>query len=254
MRVLSRQGPVLWSSVALLLMLAVFVRAQSDGRAIIEKAIEASGGARELEKFTAFHARYEGNSYFGAAKVPCRLESFLQWPKQLRTNLDCESADRKKFLLVQVIDGEQAWRSENGQTQQAQGPTLAELRESFYFQRIETLRPLVEKAQFTYTATGERAVNDHAAVGVKVSSPGHRDITLYFDNHSYLLVKSEHWLPDLTGREVFRESVYGDFGDVAGVKQSRSMEIFQDRKKVLEMRLVELTFPDRIDARVFSRP
>ncbi len=254
MRILGPQQRASLLSGALILALAVSVRAQSQGRAIIEKAIEASGGAQELEKLRAIHARYEGNAYFGTSSAPCRLEAFIQWPSQLRTNLECESADRKKFLLVQVVNREQAWRSENGQTEEGQGHTLVELRESFYFQRIETLRPLLRTADFTYTATGDGNVNNHEAVGVRISSPGHRDITLYFDNQSYLLVKSEHWLPDLTGREVFRESVYGDFADVAGFKQARSMEIFQDRQKVLDMKVVDLTFSDRIEARLFSRP
>ncbi len=124
------------------------------------------------------------------------------------------------------MNGQRAWRSENGQTWEAQGPNLIELQEGLYFQRIETLLPLVKE-------TG---------LGLKVSRQGHCEVNLYFDKETGLLVRSAHSLTDLTGKEVFRESVFSDYKEFDGKLQFTKFTVLQDGQRVLDASVIEIEF------------
>jgi len=228
-------------------------RRQDRAHDILAKAVNAAGGADKLGEFKALHAKFEATGSIGAADTPCTLEAFFQWPDQIKTELRCDFKGQK-FILIQVINGEKAWRSENGQTQEAQGHNLTELQEDLYFQRVETLLPLIKDTGYILSPLDEIKVIDRPAVGIKVSSKGRRDINLYFDKETALLVKSEHYLTDLSGKELFRETIFSDYRDLDGSKQFMRMAIYQDSKKVFDAKLIEIKFLVKIDNSVFSRP
>ena len=52
---------------------------------------------------------------------------------------------------------------------------------------LSQVLPLTDKT-YPLTGAGEAKVNDRPAVGVKVTARGHRDVTLYFDKESGLLL------------------------------------------------------------------
>jgi|SRR5262245_15539316 len=226
---------------------------QDRARDILAKAIDAAGGAKKLSEFRALHAKYEATGSLGATDTPCTLEAFFQWPDQLKTELRCDFKGQK-FILIQVINGDKAWRSENGQTQEAQGHNLTELQEDMYFQRIEALLPLIKDPGYILSALDEMKVIDRPAMGIKVSSKGRRDINLYFDKETALLVKSEHYLTDLSGKEIYRETLFSDYRDLDGSKQFMKMAIYQDHKKVFDAKVIEIKLLDKIDNSVFSKP
>ena len=67
---------------------------------------------------------------------------------------------------------------------------LRELQEGGYASWVTTLLPL-KGQEFTLALAGEEKIRDQPAVGVLVSSRGRRDVTLFFDKESRLLVKTE---------------------------------------------------------------
>lgn len=219
-------------------------------RAIIEKAVNALGGKKELDKLKAIHAKFEATGILGDNSAPCTLESWYQYPSRFKTDLRC-NVNGGQYTLIQVINGDQAWRRENGQTRQATGHNFTELQEDLYFQRIEMLKPLISAKGYVLSSLGEIEVDNRPALGVRIASKGKRDIDLYFDKETFLLVKSAHGLTDLTGKELLRETIYSDYRND---KQWMKMVVFQDGKKVLEMKPIEIKFLDKIANSVFARP
>src|SRR5207248_11447730 len=94
---------------------------------------------------------------------------------------------------------------------------------------VATLLPLKDKA-FTLTTIGEVEVEKRPALGVKVSSKGHRDVDLYFDKESGLLVKTETRLKDEGGQEVMAETFLRDYKDVEGTKHAMKFAVHRDGK------------------------
>ncbi len=225
------------------------LQAQDDARGIIERAVKAAGGG----EFKAVHAKYKGTAFINGVRAPCTLEAWFQLPHQLKTVLSYEYLGNRD-TLIQVVNGDKAWRHESGRTQEAAGHVLQELKQSLHVQRVEALAPLLKDQRYALSRLGETSVSDQPAVGVNVTLEGHVDVKLYFDRRTGFLLKSEHWLPDLTGRNVFRESYFTDFKEIDGVKQPTRVIIHQDGTKVLDVEAIELRFPDRIEASVFKKP
>ncbi len=210
----------------------------------------ATGGG---ETFNAVHAKYEGDLFINGVRAPCTLEVWLQLHHQLKTLLRYEYMGKKE-TLIQVVNGDKSWRHESGRTQEATGHVLMELKESFHVQRVEALVPLLKDQRYTLSLLGDTHVSDRPAVGVKVAREGHGDVKLYFDKQTGFLLKSEHWLPDLTGKNVFRESYFTDYKEIDRLKQSTKVVIDQDGVKVLDVKAIELKFLDKIGASEFRKP
>src|SRR5439155_22836546 len=119
-----------------------------------------------------------------------------------------------------VLSGDKGWTRMGDQTNEMDKDAIAEAKEQGYAGWLSTLAPLKDK-QFKLATIGEVKVENRPALGVKVSSKGHRDVDLYFDKETGLLVKSEHRVKDDTsGQEVTEESFPGEYKEVQGTKQA----------------------------------
>jgi hypothetical protein len=105
------------------------------------------------------------------------------------------------------------------------------------------------------SALDETKVDDKPALGILVKSMGHRDVKLYFDKSSGLLVKRQQNVLDPTsGKEVSQEVLFSDYQDKDGVKHYRKITAYRDGKKIIDAKVVELEFFDKLEDKVFSRP
>ena len=119
---------------------------------------------------------------------------------------------------------------------------------------VAGLYPLTDKA-YTLAATGEIKVNDKPALGVKVSAKGHRDVTLYFDKESGMLVKSEHTVKDEgSGQEVQEESFYSEYKEVQGTKQPMKFTVNRDGKLWVQGEASEVHLSEKLDDNAFAKP
>ena len=98
-------------------------------------------------------------------------------------------------------------------------------------------------------------VEKRAALGVKVSSKGHRDVDLYFDKETGLLVKTETRVKmDGSDVEVQEESFASEYKEVQGTKQAMKFTVKRDGKLFVEGEATELTLSEKLDASTFAKP
>jgi len=117
-----------------------------------------------------------------------------------------------------------------------------------------TLIPLKDKA-VNLSTLGEIKVDDRPALGVRVSSKGHRDINLYFDKETHLLVKSEMRVKvEATGMEANQETFYGGHKEVGGIKEPMKFVIKRDGKPYLNAEVEEVRRGEKVDDSVFAKP
>ena len=108
---------------------------------------------------------------------------------------------------------------------------------------------------YTISPLGEIKVNDGAAVGIKVASKGHRDVNLYFDKQSGLMVKRETRALDLQNQqEVSEETFIRDYQDKEGLKTAKKVDVFRDGKKIMEAEILDVKFVDKLDDSQFQKP
>lgn len=239
-------------AIAVLIWLPSLATA-ADPRLIVEKAIKAHGGQERLSRINAVHTKAKGTVRIGV-DVPFTWDITWQAPNRFKMAADL-TAGEATVKLLQGFDGVHGWGSANGLIAPLAGKKLEELQAQTDLRRVLTLHPLLADRSFKLADLGEAMVNSRPARGVGINSAGERDIKLYFDTGSGLLVKLERLVLD-EGKmeEVPQEEFFHDYKDIDGVKTAMKEVWLRAGEKVADLSYTEVSYPRKIDDRAFAQP
>jgi hypothetical protein len=226
---------------------------EDGARALLERAVKALGGEERLARNRAERGKRRGTLFIRDRPTPFVADTLVQLPAQYKSIIEL-SADGQKHLLVHIINGDKMTVTLDGQPQEVGAAALAEMRATMHLQRVSRLLPLLKEGTYQLALLEEVKVHERPALPIRVSQKGNRDITLFFDKETALLVKSEHALDDGHGKEIVQEEHYGDFKEVSGRQQATKVVVYRAGKKVMESVLVEVSYPEKIDEAEFTRP
>jgi hypothetical protein len=246
---------LLFSSLGMCLMLAVPLVAQEvDPRGILEKAVQAHGGEAVLARNTASHSRSKGKIHL-AGGLEFTSEEHVQLPDKFKSVVQIQ-ANGTTLAVTQVFDGTHGWVADGtGRTIDLDEKAIVEIKEILHATRVGNLLAPLRDPTFNLVALGEAKVKEADAVGVRVSCKGRRDVNLYFDKASGLLVKTEaRSLDPVSKQEVNQEKFFSDYRDVEGRKSPRKVAIHNDGKLFLELEIVDLQLLERHEDGTFQRP
>src|SRR5262249_13660389 len=160
---------------------------------------------------------------------------------QKRFIVDAKINDQA-FKLTKVVNGGKGWiKLNDDKAQPMNKEMLAEAQEEMYETHVVTLLPLKDKA-VKLSPLGEAKVQGKDAVGVRVSHKGRRDVNLYFDKASGLLLKSEMTVKNVedgSNKEMTQETLYSDYKEFQGTKQPTKLLAKRDGKRYVEGELSE---------------
>jgi hypothetical protein len=243
-------------TVCAAVIFSTLVRAddEADAKALLDKAIKARGGADTLSKFKAATVKMKGKYYGMGDGIDFTLERSSQFPDRSRVEISGE-ANGQKFSFTQVLQGDKGWNASEGASQELSKEDLAETKENLYAEWVTQLYPLTAK-EYKLAPLGESKVGDKEAIGLKVSRKDHRDINLYFDKKTSLLVKREATIKDMMngGKEVAEEVLYDDYKEKDGVKYPAKVVVNRDGKKYVESETTEYKPAEKIDDKTFEKP
>jgi outer membrane lipoprotein-sorting protein len=214
----------------------------ADARAVIDKAIKAIGGEEKLAKTPASTWSEKGTYYGMGDGMPYTGKYAVQWPNQFRMEIE--------GVFTIVLNGDQAWM--NGQDMEKE--QIGEHKEGHYTGWVSTLLPLKDPA-FKLTLLPETKVDNKSAVGVKVSRQGHRDVNLFFDKETGLLVKTatRAKAEEQGGKEVNQETYYQNYKEADGVKTPMKIVVKRDDKPYVEAEISDLKRSPKLDDKLFSK-
>lgn len=244
---------MLWAIVASFTFLPTLAAADDAVQAVVAKAIAAHGGEAKVAKLKAMQWGGEMR-----ATVPGMGEMTVTWKQTWRLPdhvRDVQEMDLKgaKFVKIQVSAGDRFWVSTNGRTQELKDEMRTKMQEEMYPEVFDKLIPLTDK-KYVLSSIDEMKVAGEPAAGIKVASKGHRDVKLYFDKDSGLLVKRENQIANEKGELVRLELFYSDFKEFEGVKLYRKAEAFTDGNKFADITITEIKFFDKLGDDVFAKP
>ncbi|HEV3444277.1 MAG TPA: hypothetical protein VG099_06515 [Gemmataceae bacterium] len=222
---------------------------QAEGKRIIDKAIEAHGGAPKLMKFMAASWKGKGTFRQGADVQEFTGHYAVQFPVKSRFDI---TGGNGRF--VSVLNGNKGWARFGDDTQELDMAALEEMKENLYAMWLTTLTPLSDKS-FLLTPQGESKSAERPVLGVKIAQKGHRDVLLYFDKDTWLLAKSSTKAKNvfLGGLEFEAEDTYSDYKEFDGVK--RAMKMKQVRgKMVVEITFSDYKLCDKLSDELFVKP
>jgi len=223
------------------------VCADDQAKDIIAKAIKAAGGEDSLAKHNIVTFKETGIYYGMGDGIPYSGKYAIQRPDKFRMEIE--------GVFTLVSNGDKGWMSNMGQTNEMNKEQLAEQKNSHHASNVATLLPLKDK-EYSLTTLGESKLGDKAAVGVRVSRKGYRDVELFFDKNSNLLLKSK-WqakAEELGGQEVTQEAFYQNHKDVDGAKIPMKIAIMRDGKKYVEADVSDYKVEAKLDDALFGKP
>jgi hypothetical protein len=238
-----------------LLVCATLACAEEKPKAIIARAIEAQGGKAKVAKLRTMRIKAEG-TLVPAPDQPAiefTVEDTWRMPNQYKST-STFAVKGKKITQVQTIDGESGWSQIGGEAHDLPKEDLAEMKEQKYAEDLDRLGFLEDKA-VEMSVLDEIKVDGKPAVGVLLKSKGHRDVKLFFDKASGLLVKREQRILDPDSKkEIAQEVVFGDYEEKDGLKHYKKITAYRDGKKFIEAKVTEIEFFDKLDDKVFAKP
>jgi len=238
-------------SAGILLGLSAFAVRGAEPQAVIDKAIKAFGGEEKLGK-KAGQAKSKGMIEI-AGPVKFTQEVSFQLPDKFKETLDMDIMGQKVNVIT-VYNGKDAWVNANGTAVALNDKQIAEMKEAANMMRIGRLIFLKEK-QHELSPLGEANVEGKPADGVKVATKGFRDINLYFDKQSGLLVKVERQAFDfMNNQEVTEERIITEYQEVDGTKVPKKVLVNRNGKKFMDVEVQEYKTLDGLDDSEFAKP
>lgn len=241
---------------SLLILLAPALAAADDpARALVETAVKAHGGPDKVAKLRSMRLKAEGTIELapGQPGIDFTIEDVWQMPDKYRT----ASAFNVMGMAVtqtQAINGDTGWAAVNERVADMPKEALAEMREQRYAEDLDRLGFLADKG-VELSVLDEIKVGGKPAAGVLVKARGHRDVKLYFDKATGLLVRREHQVLDPGANKRVDQAVeFTDHADVDGVKHYKTITAYRDGKKFIAAKVTKVEFLDKVDPKLFAKP
>src|SRR5436190_1878197 len=107
---------------------------QADARGVVDRAIQAAGGAEALARHNAATWKEKGTYYGMGSAVPYTGSYAVQWPDRFRMEVD--------GVFTIVLDGDKGWVRANDETKDMTPQQLREQQAEHYAGWVTTLLPL----------------------------------------------------------------------------------------------------------------
>jgi hypothetical protein len=239
-------------TAALVLALTQPAPAQEELQAVLDKAIKAHGGAEKLAKAKGVRTKSKGTVDV-AGGISFTEESTILLAGKIKMVQDLDVMGQKVNVTI-VFDGTKGWIDANGQVMEMDDKLMGLMKDAVYQMKIGRLMLLKDKS-VQLAPLGEIKVNERPAVGVKLSTKGHKDVNIYFDKETGLTAKVEHRTLDyMSGQEVAEERIILEYQDIDGQKTPKKVLVNRDGKKFVEAEVVEAKFLDDIADSEFAKP
>jgi hypothetical protein len=219
---------------------------------ILDKAIAAMGGEAKLARAKAAHWRARGTLHRApGGPVSFTGEWWLQLPGQMKIALQLDKGGASRVTL---LDGDRGWITGPEGTQEMSLDQVTLAKEGLYLEELTFIVPLRGPA-FKLEEAGGTKVDEQPAAAIKVTSPGHGDVTLFFDRQTGLLAKSSRSTRDPLGpTETLVDTFYTDYKDFGGIPRARKISVHQDGKPFVDLVVTDFTASERVENGPFAHP
>jgi hypothetical protein len=213
----------------------------------VAKAIQAHGGDAKLRR-SAFSIRVKGNVFEGDQIVAHSGSISAQGPYCSRIVV---KTPRTEMLFV--VNGEKGWVRHGDITRRMTEAELFSAKEDAYQDWVVSLVPLMRE-NFTMATLDQAQVRGRWAIGLRISQQGRRDIDLYFDRETWLLVKSSTMRRGSHEKDERWEVISEEFREFDGVRIATKSVIYRDMKRWLESEVIEARFVNELPPETFAEP
>ncbi|HUR53109.1 MAG TPA: hypothetical protein VMZ71_03185, partial [Gemmataceae bacterium] len=211
-------------------------RAADTPKDVLEKAITAHGGAELLAKNKAGLLKAKGKITLpGVGDVDFTQEAAFMLPDKFKESVEITIMG-KSISILTLANGDAISIEAMGQKIEVSDAIKDAMKDATHMITVGRLVGPAREKGFELNLIGESKVDDKPVVGVRVSAKGKKDISLFFDAKTNLLVKMEYRSSDpMTGNEFGEERVLKDYKkDNDGNMVPQKVTVIRDGKKFLD--------------------
>jgi photosynthetic reaction center cytochrome c subunit len=212
---------------------------------ILDRYIQAVGGAERLSRLTSFVAKGTSAGY-GPESTERPVDIYAKAPGQRTTIIHTQNGDN-----ITVIDGTNGWSAiplKPVPVMQLTGGALEGAKFEAALSFPLHVNDLLSKWRVGFPST----IDDRDVEVIQGSGPGGLLVTMYFDSQSGLLVRLLRYAQSPVGRTPTQID-YSDYRDVAGVKMPFRWKVaWLDGKENFEIKDVQTNVS--IDPARFGKP
>jgi hypothetical protein len=228
---------------------------ETDARAILDKAMKAQGDEKVAQKLLSVIGKAKGKLHLMDMALNLSVQTWNQLPGKTKAVISM-TGDGASFEIVQAINGDKGWVSFDGNVTDLDSDQLKEAMEMMHVEKVINLFTIKGDKDLKFTPLGDSKVGDTPVVGIKVSKTGKRDVSLFFDKKSSLLVKAQYRARDpISQEEVTQEKLYSGFKEfVPGFKSPSIVTVKNDGQPFMELEITEVRTVERHDDAIFAKP
>lgn len=236
--------------VCLFLLLAGTALAE-EPRAILDRAIQAHGGAGLLERTKKGHLKAKSEGHQSNAPFKVEIEEWFDLPSRYRETSD-GSRNGAPYHGEKLVIGKEGWIREGTGPMRpitVPDPFVAQ----HWHAKLASLLLLRDKG-VQFRPLPDETKGGHTLVGFHATSLQVADDFL-FDKSTGLLGKTLKTMPNpLGGQAVIEEASYDDYRDIQGIHYPMRFKIATGKTYSATITLSNIEFSDKIDESIFIKP
>jgi hypothetical protein len=248
--------PLAALSTVILLGLGTNLRAADDQpKDVILKAIKAHGGEEALTKNKAGTSKGKGKITIpGVGEVEFTQETAHMLPDKFKESVQM-SIMGQNITVLTLVNGDKMTIEANGMAVDVDDKTKEMMANAGNLIKAGKLVPLIKEKGYELSLIGEDKVEDKPAIGIRVVAKDKKELNLYFDKETHLLVKLEHRSVDpFTKNEINEERIIAEYGKSKdGLPAPKKVIVKHDSKKFLEIEITEVEFFEKLDDSEFKK-
>ncbi len=242
------------AAVAVAVLFGPAARAADEPKDILAKAIKAHGGEDALTKYKASQMKAKGKiTIAGVGAVDFTQEASFMLPDKFRESVEI-TVGGQTIKVLTIANGDKITIDANGMAVEATDPIKDSLKHAGHLLHVGRLAPLKDK-KYELSLIGEDKVEGKKVVGIRVSAKDQKDVSLYFDKETWLLVKIEARTTEpMTGEEINEERIVTEYTKTKdGLPTAKKLVVKRDGKLYLEAEVTEVTYLEKLDDDVFKK-
>jgi hypothetical protein len=232
---------------------AVRATAAPEATAVLDKAIQALGGAEKLGKVKAVSWTAKGTLSVMSMDFQFTSQSTVQGLDYAKLGFEGDFGGQQ-IKAMTVLAGAKGWREFGGQRMDLDRASLASEKQNVYLDLVPMLILPLKGKEFKLGAVSEESIGGKPAVTIKATGPDGKDFTISFDQGSGLPIREVAKVLDFMGEEFTQEVTFSEFRPMGGIQVATKVQAKRNGEKFIEQQVTEFKVVEPADPNSFVLP
>ena len=178
-----------------------------------------------------------------------------QRPEQFKMNISIDLMGQK-IAIEQIMNGKKVKATMNGNNLDLKDHDLEQLKANVAEQEITQLTPLLDDKKYTLKAGADADVDgkkaDVVIINGKAEGSVIKDMKLFFDKTTHMLVKTQKKDKDENDKEIDEESFYEDYKAVQGIMTAHKGVVKHDGKDYMKYTMTDVKYIEKVEEKEFT--